>query len=108
MDIYMVRNHVNGKLYIGQSSLGTLKRWKQHCSASRGKKGRIEKYGEENFSVETLFTVNKEMAERFGSMVPAGYNVSTGKSSDAVLSNKDRLYVQVGPDDMDLCRWRVL
>ena len=57
--IYKITNLINGKCYIGQTSIGLEHRWAQHCSAAKyGCKFRlylaINKYGKENFSIELI------------------------------------------------------
>lgn len=92
-DIYKITNKVNGKIYIGQAK-NTNIRFKQHCK----KNGdclidfAIQKYGEENFTVEILEEQTSNYNERekywircLNSKVPNGYNVSDGGEEPPVL-----------------------
>ena len=59
--IYQIINHINGKVYIGQTSSAIQKRFKEHChdSSKENLKNRplyaaMRKYGIENFSIELV------------------------------------------------------
>ena len=54
--IYKITNKVNGKSYIGQTRNSVEFRWRQHYKAHDNKyfHRAIDKYGKENFIVETL------------------------------------------------------
>lgn len=57
MIIYKITNTINGKTYIGQTIQPLQKRWNEHCVKSNGCKfikNAIQKYGKENFTVETI------------------------------------------------------
>jgi group I intron endonuclease len=62
--IYLIRNTVNGKVYVGQTTTSIADRWSQHVSHSRtnglGKRyplyNAIRKYGHEAFAVTALTT----------------------------------------------------
>lgn len=89
-EVYQITNLVNGKKYIGQCSFGYIKRWCNHKSASRlGIENKIcraiRKYGEENFLVELIATVDKTTADRLEKYLIAafettvnGYNIKLG------------------------------
>lgn len=52
-DIYIIKNRINNKVYVGQALDPTM-RFKQHCKPSSAKDGSliaqaIQKYGKENF-----------------------------------------------------------
>lgn len=55
--IYIVTNTVNGKRYVGLTTLTVQTRWKQHCAAARRKRplapfgAAIRKYGPDAFDV---------------------------------------------------------
>ena len=57
--IYKITNKVNGKQYIGYTSVAIKKRFSQHIQRSKksndGVHGAIQKYGRENFIVETVY-----------------------------------------------------
>ena len=73
--IYKITNLINGKIYIGKTTYTIKCRWQQHVSASKTNPDKqdynyllhkaIRKYGENNFSVETL------------EEVPEGQNLSS-------------------------------
>lgn len=60
--IYIIKNNINGKIYIGQTVQKLKDRWYQHCGKSGISKEEMKmsikrailKYGKENFSVEIL------------------------------------------------------
>lgn len=57
--IYIIRNRVNNKVYVGQTKVSIKLRFQNHLSAARHGKDyvigkAIRKYGEENFYVELL------------------------------------------------------
>ena len=57
--IYIIKNTINNKVYVGQTTVSLKLRFQNHLSASRCNKGYIigkavRKYGEENFYIELL------------------------------------------------------
>lgn len=76
MIVYMVKNLVNGKVYIGKTSTSAEKRFKRHCyeAFSKNKLGKrnyyfhsaIVKYGVENFEIIELCEclTNNECSDR--------------------------------------------
>ena len=57
--IYIIRNTINNKVYIGQTKVSLKLRFQNHLSAARNNKDyvigkAIRKYGEENFYIELL------------------------------------------------------
>jgi group I intron endonuclease len=84
--VYIVRNTVNGKYYIGESN--NIK--ERMCSHSRNRKqvfhSAISKYGIESFHVEVYYLNNfdkdsrldleEQLILKFNSLVPNGYNRS--------------------------------
>lgn len=59
--IYAITNKINGKQYVGKTTLTVADRWKQHIHDSKTRKGEIrplysafKKYGIENFKIEEL------------------------------------------------------
>ena len=88
--IYKITNNTNGKIYIGKTEFSVEKRFKEHCSDAfrdRNKKrplySAMNKYGIENFTVETIEeTDNPEAREKYwieyyGSF-KNGYNATIG------------------------------
>lgn len=90
-DIYIIKNKINGKVYIGQSVKATS-RWSAHRSEARLNKPNdtsilhkaMRKYGVENFSYSIIErTVDYNIREQYyidyyNSLVPYGYNISKG------------------------------
>jgi len=91
--IYIIKNTINSKVYIGQTTNTAEKRFKKHLSMiySNGCSAlypAFKKYGIENFKVETLIegefdlqTLNeleKTYIKHFNSLSPNGYNLTTG------------------------------
>lgn len=89
--IYKIENLINGKVYIGQL-VHIERRWQEHCmdSAQSIISGAIKKYGVENFSfevlkecpIEELDELEKAYIKEYDSLVPFGYNVDSGGSSN--------------------------
>lgn len=93
-DIYIIRNKINKKVYIGQAK-DAAKRWLNHIYNAKyeNRKGlekqvihkAMSKYGYENFYYEILESQITNYDERekywinyYNSIVPNGYNVSVG------------------------------
>ncbi len=88
--IYIIRNHMNDKVYIGQTIQAVNLRFNGHIKDSKSKKSKfydaVKKYGKENFFYEVLETglSEQELNEReryyirkFDS-VKNGYNTGIG------------------------------
>lgn len=88
--IYKITNLLNGKLYIGQTSRTVEERWKEHQRdrtrrdfESRPLYRALNKYGIENFSIETIEETDnpcereKFWIEYYGSY-KNGYNATIG------------------------------
>ena len=56
--IYLIRNLINGKGYVGQTEMTIARRWSGHKSAAKSSSAllhrAIRKYGNENFSITTV------------------------------------------------------
>lgn len=98
--IYIIKNAINSKLYIGQTSKSLETRWNSHLSSYRqycnGSKhgsswalyGAMKKYGKKNFFIKQIKNIDDEDLDEeeikyikiFNSMVPNGYNIRTGGS----------------------------
>jgi group I intron endonuclease len=88
-EVYLIRNKINGKLYVGQTTNSIQIRWKQHCSSARHRPlclidKAIAKHGESSFILETLdrtsdrSSLNERELDwimKLGAMAPAGYNL---------------------------------
>ncbi|MCK9542526.1 MAG: GIY-YIG nuclease family protein [Novosphingobium sp.] len=90
--VYLVKNNINGKCYVGQTVHSLLHRKLEHLSeAKRGAKYpfhfAINKYGKDNFewsilyhslSVEELNKKEIYFIEFYNSKIPHGYNFTNG------------------------------
>ena len=115
MTIYKITNLVNGKIYIGQTTLPVDVRWRAHCAKSSCKSGiqisyAIQKYGKDQFdfsvieacsSVEELNIREVFWIKELNTLSPAGYNLCEGgnngkKHEDTKLrisvANKGKLF----------------
>lgn len=98
--IYKITNKTNGMSYIGQTSKTIVQRWRVHCAPKSNctfLKHAIEKYGAENFRIDTLFEIESEDKEilmdlsnsaevatmaKFNTLTPNGYNLmAAGKNA---------------------------
>lgn len=94
MIIYLVRNKVNGKGYVGQTIKTFEKRWTQHLSDARNERyaniilhKAIRKYGDDAFehtilaetdNLPELYLLEIEQIAKQGTKVPNGYNMTDG------------------------------
>jgi len=96
MQVYLITNSVNGRVYVGQTIQSLAKRWLQHQNDSgknirtRALLNAIKKYGAENFRIESLryartlselTKFEKEFIASFRSFPPSlgfGYNMTPG------------------------------
>lgn len=88
-DIYIIRNKINDKVYIGQADFA-WRRWGTHLRDAHSKPKTvidkaIKKYGEKNFWYELLESQIQNYDEKeifwikkYNSQVPNGYNVAPG------------------------------
>lgn len=88
-DIYIIKNDLNDKVYIGQA-IDCEQRFKNHCKPSSIKQNSlidraINKYGKEHFYYEVLETSVEDYNERerywiqlYNSLTPNGYNIQQG------------------------------
>jgi group I intron endonuclease len=93
--IYLIRNIVNNKCYIGQTRAAKVeKRWISEKSRPHGLlKRAFEKYGMSNFTFEIISEVsNDELDEREkleiisrNTLAPNGYNLESGGNSRKIV-----------------------
>ena len=91
--IYLIRNKVNDKCYVGQTSQKKAEnRWSQHKYRPHGLlKSAFQKYGFDNFEFSTICEIPqgdgwrealdaREILEisRLNTMTPLGYNLQSG------------------------------
>jgi group I intron endonuclease len=70
--VYLIRNDINKKIYIGQTSKNIATRFMQHTSSAKKQRNNcyklenaINKYGKENFTIEEILrTENEEDANQ--------------------------------------------
>lgn len=102
--IYIIRNDVNDKVYIGQTKRSIEKRFQEHTRPSSAKKSlvldkAIQKYGADKFHVELIqdgFRTKDELdaaeisyIQSYNSRVPYGYNITAGgMGHDVFLPDK--------------------
>lgn len=92
-DIYIIKNDINTKVYIGQA-LDTSKRFQSHCKNNRDNSlidKAIKKYGQEHFWFEILESQIENYNERekywikyYNSKSPFGYNILDGGSAPPI------------------------
>jgi group I intron endonuclease len=99
--IYRVTNKVNGKSYIGQTTLTLAQRWACHItSREKAPLARaIRKYGREAFTLDTLCECDsREMLDaaeidwiaRASTKAPKGYNLKDGGNAGVPLTDEIR------------------
>jgi group I intron endonuclease len=99
MIVYLAKNTVNGKCYVGCTSLPLAKRRQQHCGWKRKEnltfQNAIKKYGTIAFEWEVIEVCSSKehMMERekfwikeFSTVVPNGYNMTFGGEGGKVCS----------------------
>lgn len=99
-DIYIIKNRINNKVYIGQS-VNAGERFIGHCKKSSANSGSliskaIQKYGANNFWYEILDEKVSDYNEReiywikkYNSVVPNGYNIQLGGEEPPVHCSVD-------------------
>lgn len=92
--IYLITNQVNGKQYVGQTTVSLARRWVGHQASARSSRNpcralgcAIQKYGPENFTVVEVDTAaSKEDLDArelhwvsvYNTIAPHGYNLTSG------------------------------
>ena len=98
--IYLIKNKINGKGYVGKTQLTISERWRQHCSDAfkprcekRPLYAAIRKYGIENFEVSKLEQTDKPnereiyWIEKLGTFHD-GYNATHGGDGKSYLDHQ--------------------
>jgi group I intron endonuclease len=102
-NIYAIRNLINGKVYIGQTS-NIGRRWRTHLHRAKSGLCRplysaIRKYGKESFSIEVLLECDESVVDEkeieyirlFESCSPdRGYNLAGGGSATFKHSDESK------------------
>lgn len=67
--IYKITNNINDKVYVGNTSRSLAKRWAEHINDSKKKRCKnrplylaINKYGEDNFTIELIEECSNDVA----------------------------------------------
>jgi group I intron endonuclease len=100
--IYLIENSINGKRYVGQTEKTISQRWNSH-KRSRSSQYPIhlalKKYGVQNFTIsqidcciseEELNRQEKYWIARLNTIVPNGYNLSSGGDHYKMHENTKR------------------
>jgi len=99
--LYKITNNITAQIYIGYTEKTLQHRLKQHKHLAKMQKGyflhsAIRKYGEEYFTIESIYTTNclndireKEIRHIIisNSMAPRGYNIHKGGLGGDTLTN---------------------
>lgn len=97
--IYLITNLFNGKQYVGQTTIGIEKRFKEHCNKYKKTiiTKAIKKYGKENFTIKVLgIAYNQEQLNfsegfyinYFKTLKPNGYNLTNIINGKGKLSEE--------------------
>lgn len=100
--IYVIKNDINNKVYIGKTNFSIEKRFKEHlkdCTKTRKEKrplyNAIDKYGEKHFWIELIEECSAEEASdkekywiKYFNSYEAGYNATLGGDGKAYLNYK--------------------
>jgi len=97
--IYLIRNKINGKCYVGQS-IDIEKRFNQHkkLTGSGYIKNAIVKYGIDNFYYSILEECERDLLnerecvwiQELNTIVPNGYNLTSGGGQGTFVSEETR------------------
>ena len=108
-DIYIIKNDINTKVYIGQS-LDAKERFKSHCKKNYDNSlidKAIQKYGKEHFWFEILESQIKNYNERekywikyYNSLKPFGYNILTGGEEPPTYYGDEHPNIKISDDDV--------
>ena len=105
--VYLIRNTVNGKCYVGQTTRNFNERFSEHCQPGSAKKGSklsqaIQLYGEENFVCRILeegIEDERELSYRevyyvatLRTVWPDGYNATPGGTEGFRINAKQTMY----------------
>lgn len=103
--IYLVTCSVNGRQYVGQTSVNAYARWGWTVSAAiSGRKKTplltaIREHGPESFTIEIIERCvsqqdadrrERELIRQHGTLMPAGYNVTAGQGALGVQLSEDQ------------------
>lgn len=112
-DIYIIKNDINTKVYIGQA-LDSKKRFQSHCKKNNDNSlidKAIQKYGKEHFWFEILESQIENYNERekywiksYNSLKPFGYNILAGGDEPPRYLGDKHPNVKISDDDVELLK----
>lgn len=112
-DIYIIKNDINTKVYIGQAK-NTLERFKSHCKGDYDNSlidKAIQKYGKEHFWFEVIESQIGNYNERekywikyYNSKTPFGYNILEGGNSPPIHRGDDHPSTKISDKDVLLLK----
>ena len=114
-DIYIIKNDINNKVYIGQS-LNAGERFKSHCKPSNKDNSIIDaaiyKYGKEHFWVEILESQienyndkEKYWIQHYNSITPNGYNILEGGNEPPKFFGDNHFNCKISDNDLTLLKY---
>lgn len=108
-DIYIIKNDINTKVYIGQS-LDSKQRFKSHCKGDYDNSlidKAIQKYGKEHFWFEILESQIENYNERekywikyYNSLIPFGYNILAGGEAPPIYCGDDHPSTKISNENV--------
>jgi len=119
--VYLYRNKINGKCYVGQTIQSVKQRHKSHLKNRYAIGCALRKYGVDNFEISIVEHCNSQdelndaesyYVQHYRSLYPNGYNLTTGggqhgkpceesrrKKSDAVTGEKHPMFGKRCPEE---------
>lgn len=97
--IYKIKNLLDGKEYVGQTTNSITNRFNSHCNETRNRhiSNAIQLYGKENFIIEEICSVNTKenlnamevfFVKQYNTMFPNGYNHRAGGEQNGICSDE--------------------
>lgn len=99
INIYICKNNINGKIYVGQTKQKLCFRINQHKYRGKLLTAAINKYGLNNFSWWIVYVTDNQIyadnAEKmyislYNSLTPNGYNISLGGVGSIIISDQTK------------------
>jgi group I intron endonuclease len=100
--VYLIRNTINGKCYVGQTTRDLEQRWYEHCllhGKCRALENAIRKYGADAFEVsvvarvetqDALNVLEKVTCAALNTYAPHGYNLREGGNAAGKMHEQTR------------------
>lgn len=108
-DIYLIKNTINDKMYVGQS-INTEERFKSHCKGNYDNSlidAAIQKYGKENFYYiileEQIVDYNekeKYYIQALNTQTPFGYNIMCGGENPPIFYGENHPNAKISDQDV--------